>query len=449
MLQVKKKIGTEFSTSISKNETETELSFKIYGGSSEGITESNIGDKFISWSKSINEDNARSIGVANNGIIYLPNLVRCIDEDLANTLDEHITMRASKAYDELVSKFKTSEPDKPYEISNAKELYQSLNKSDENSNYILANDIDLDNFNWIPVKSFNGNLDGNGHTIKNLTIDQTGNIDDNIVSVGFVQNNKGTLKNIVFEKIKINATHRYDTSYETRIRGGLVGFNGGSIINVQVVDSQFNLCLTQENDRSGHDAYPTLDLGGIAGWNEGNIEYCTIRNTTLQGYSDGKNNKGIFYSVVGGLVGTNRSKISNCVSTKLTIESSARGGWHKTASGWSGDTHSWSGYLTGNNEGSISNSIIYNQTSIISKAEALNNYKAKIEAYWGLVSGNNLNSGTFDNVFAMASENLSYFLGNNSKTYSEYVKTTKEELARIVTLWANWKYDNGEFYITK
>lgn len=38
------------------------------------------------------------------------------------------------------------------------------------ANYILMNDIDLGGADWLPLSGFNGNLNGNGHTISNLNI---------------------------------------------------------------------------------------------------------------------------------------------------------------------------------------------------------------------------------------------------------------------------------------
>lgn len=38
------------------------------------------------------------------------------------------------------------------------------------ANYVLMNDIDLGGADWLPLSGFNGNLNGNGHTISNLNI---------------------------------------------------------------------------------------------------------------------------------------------------------------------------------------------------------------------------------------------------------------------------------------
>lgn len=339
-------------------------------------------------------------------------------------------------------------PGKPYKISNAKELAVYL-KNDSNkaekTYYKLVNDIDASEYSWNSIDSFKGELDGDGHKVSHLKIKHVVNINSNIINVGFVQENKGTIKNIVFEDVQMNIEHQYDDSSEKRIRGGIVGTNTnvGKIENVQVVNSTFNLSINIEKDDCGHEAVPVLDLGAIAGWNDGNINYCTVRATTLNGYSDGKHNKGIFYSCVGGFVGTNNKSISNCISTNLTVKSIARGGYYVFLEG-GGNVYSWAGYLTGCNGGTVNNCVIYDQKSIKSEAIAVANYMG-IENYWGLVSGNN--TGTFENVFAMPANGLVNFLGNNSNAYSEYVKSDKEQIASIVKLWDKWSYKNGDFII--
>ena len=102
-------LSTELSMSLSKGDTENRSSFVIYGGSTDGIAASNIGEKFISWSASINEENARSIGVSRKGIIYLPTLISYLDPNLGNLLDTLIKTKADDAYQKLVNQFKNAD----------------------------------------------------------------------------------------------------------------------------------------------------------------------------------------------------------------------------------------------------------------------------------------------------------------------------------------------------
>ena len=446
-------ISAELSASISNNETKNSSSFEIYGGNTDGISESNIGEKFVSWSSSINETNARSIGVSNNGIVYIPAIVSYLNEELGDVIDTLINERANDAYDELVSKFKNSDvtdeedgtPGKPYKIKTPAQLFQYLNSNEEGVYYELANDIDLKDYDWGPIDNFKGVLDGNGYKIMNLSVERVGNLNDTTVDTGFIQVNDGTIKNIAFDNANIRVDYKYDATEERRLRGGLVGLNNGEISNIQVTNSNFDLTIAEEKSSSGHDVNPVLDLGAIAGWNCGNIEYSEVKNTTLKGYSNGRTNFCQTYSVVGGLVGTNRGNISNSISSNINISSEARGGCYVFLAG-GGSVRSWVGYITGNNEKDVKNCVSYNhmENSITSKTNCLANYMG-MENYVGLASGKN--SGTFDNVFVISMESVVKFIGNNGDSYKENIKSDKAKIASIISLWANWSYEDGEFKV--
>src|SRR5690625_291547 len=62
--------------------------------------------------------------------------------------------------------------DSPYLIETAEQLDKM--RGDTGAHYELIADIDLSSLgNWKPIESFSGTLNGNGHVIKNLTIDRT------------------------------------------------------------------------------------------------------------------------------------------------------------------------------------------------------------------------------------------------------------------------------------
>lgn len=102
-------LSAELKASLSKGDTENSSSFVIYGGSTDGISSSNVNEKFVSWSSSIDETNARSIGVSRNGIIYLPTLISYLNPNLGNLLDTIIKSKADEQYKSLVSTFKNAE----------------------------------------------------------------------------------------------------------------------------------------------------------------------------------------------------------------------------------------------------------------------------------------------------------------------------------------------------
>ena len=63
-------------------------------------------------------------------------------------------------------------PDDPYKIATAADLV-AINDYDINAHYVLVADIDLSGMVWstAPIFFFDGILDGQGHTISNLTIE--------------------------------------------------------------------------------------------------------------------------------------------------------------------------------------------------------------------------------------------------------------------------------------
>ena len=89
--------------------------------------------------------------------------------------------------------------------------------ADEDKNIVLVGDIDLSNFmltrsaaasNWVPVgtseQPFSGTFDGNGHTIKNLTLVES-EAKEGKAYIGFFGYAKdATIKNVTFENVYIN-----------------------------------------------------------------------------------------------------------------------------------------------------------------------------------------------------------------------------------------------------
>ena len=104
-----------------------------------------------------------------------------------------------------------------YTIIRTADELQSLNDS-LTGKYILMNDIDLENYDWTPIgsepgRSFrNGELNGNGYVIRNLTVDDT--------SVGgglFAGTADMKILNLGLENVSINGGY---------YSGGLVGLAG-------------------------------------------------------------------------------------------------------------------------------------------------------------------------------------------------------------------------------
>lgn len=156
--------------------------------------------------------------------------------------------------------------------------------------YKLVADIDLSGIgNWIPIGKytgptytapFEGHFDGNGHVIRNMTIQSMDDNDIQIYAGLFgVMGENGTIENIVLENVNVDGREYL---------GGLVGYNMGTINNVSVTGNV-----------TGSSEY----IGGLVGQNyEGSINNCSA-NVSVEGSG-----------AVGGLVGENNAGSMNSCS---------------------------------------------------------------------------------------------------------------------------------------
>lgn len=106
----------------------------------------------------------------------------------------------------------------PYQISTGAELAYLANVvnngtfSSENTFFRLMNDINLDNKAWTPIgntkgsggsTSFRGYFDGNGKTISNLKIDESGESNLGLFGAMYASNN-GSISNLKIDNVIIN-----------------------------------------------------------------------------------------------------------------------------------------------------------------------------------------------------------------------------------------------------
>jgi hypothetical protein len=99
--------------------------------------------------------------------------------------------------------------------------------------YVLDNDIDLSGINWDPIETFKGYLDGKGYVIRNLTIEEITNSDEQR-RFGLFEYHNGYITNLGMEGLNINITALYDSSYEYYV-GGMAGYSDGIIVNSYVI----------------------------------------------------------------------------------------------------------------------------------------------------------------------------------------------------------------------
>ena len=186
----------------------------------------------------------------------------------------------------------------PYQIATAKQLVAVRN--DLAAHYVLNNNIDLSGYSsWNPigdaVYSFSGSFDGNGHVIRNMTIEvQTS--DSYLGLFGYASGAK--LTNVVLE----DATIRGTLSTGNHQVALLVGKTSKTTFKTTLSDCTVSGSIQLvANDTS-------LAIGGIVGQTEGAvIENCVNRaEITLAEESTAT------YLYCGGIAGSAWSDISAC-----------------------------------------------------------------------------------------------------------------------------------------
>ena len=204
----------------------------------------------------------------------------------------------------------TGEPNNPYQIATVSDLISlGENPGHYNKHFILTHDIDLnpnlpggkvfdkaiiapdtnpdDYWNYFQGTPFSGILDGNGHTISNLTI--TG---DHYVGLFGQLVSRAMVRDLKLVNVKVTGSGSYV--------GGLVGCNYGNVIRC---------CKTGSVDSTGN------YVGGLTGYNNGNITHCySTGSISTNGYC------------VGGITGQNTGSITNSYTMGMVEGNSYVGG---------------------------------------------------------------------------------------------------------------------------
>ena len=221
----------------------------------------------------------------------------------------------------------------PYQIATAEQLAylaQQVNTGTDCSEvfFKLTAEINLGGKEWTPIgtgysNAFTGEFSGDGHKIKNLTINSESDY------IGLFGCNGGTIKNVGIEGGSVTGGS---------IVGGVCSVNDGTISNC------YNTASVTGGYKVGGvcgDNYGTIsncyntgsvigteyDVGGVCGYNYGTISNCyntgSVTGTEYDvGGVCGKNYYNISncyntgsvtgYSLVGGVCGDNYGTISNC-----------------------------------------------------------------------------------------------------------------------------------------
>ncbi|NCC01318.1 MAG: DUF4214 domain-containing protein [Clostridia bacterium] len=178
--------------------------------------------------------------------------------------------------------------DKPYEIYTATDL-NILTSSTANTYYKLMNDIDMNGRSFNMIEFFQGNLDGNNKTLKNLSISGTN-------SAAFIEGVESTayIYNLNFENPTITAGNGYAGVFAS-VSGKLenIHVNGGTITSKSGLQSRAGGLAGVLNDIGElKNCYTTANVtaneaGGLIAYMSGKITNCfaggNVSGTTTGG----------------------------------------------------------------------------------------------------------------------------------------------------------------------
>lgn len=147
---------------------------------------------------------------------------------------------------------------------------------DPSASYILMNDIDMAGISW-PCSAFSGKLNGNGHAILNLTIDNPGQAMETV----YDGNRKGyeaqfaglfsTMKNARVENLSLINLRASITADNPFFLGSVAGAAWESEIENCTVSATLEL---RAHDR-------IFGVGGVAGYGSGLVKGCNVDVTLI------------------------------------------------------------------------------------------------------------------------------------------------------------------------
>lgn len=254
-------------------------------------------------------------------------------------------------------------------IYSVSDLQNIKNNNTSSAIFELANDIDGGGQLWTPIDTFYGTLVGNGFSIKNFMINQESSLDNEIAYCGFFYKNRGTIKNIFFKNITVDAYFEYFTSDWRKVNVGTVtGINSGTIKNVHMENIQISSVLNHQKnqDKTPHQ----LNIvGGIAGISKGIISYCSVKNSEISASTSAKKNRCDTSSYAGGICGDVQNVIDNVLVVTTSVATHSEGGF---MDGWftgddldDGILKSYAGNVFGTvNSNNVSKVVSYNSDAI-------------------------------------------------------------------------------------
>lgn len=168
---------------------------------------------------------------------------------------------------------------------------------------VLNTGIDLNSQTWTPIgqtgaTQFLGTFDGNGHTIKNLTVNNTDE-GGNCSSGLFGWLNAATVKNLTVDTARVTGHHNVG------VIAGYLEIAGCTIENCQVKNATIS-CTSANSEANGDKCGGIVGHAGNAGVS---VKDCTVSNTTISAGRDAG-------QVVGAALEAN---VTGCSATNVTV----------------------------------------------------------------------------------------------------------------------------------
>ena len=256
-----------------------------------------------------------------------------------NSSNQAASAGASGFIEDVVQISETDAISQGYTIIKTAEDLKNIS-SNVSGKYILMNDIDLSGVSWSAINSFSGELNGNGYSIKNLTLSSSGTY---YLGLFGYTSSGAVIKNLGLEDVNVSgyrgvgalvgsvsSTTTISNVYMTgtvkasnSVVGGLVGYSN---------------YLTIENSYAAGDVIGVSSTGGLIG----DATRTTIRNSYTSGDVTSSN------SYVGGIAGS-----AGTVSISGTYATGNISGYDRVG-GLVGSTHSITitdSFTTGNIDG--------------------------------------------------------------------------------------------------
>lgn len=169
------------------------------------------------------------------------------------------------------------------------------------TDFDLANkEINLDGKDeWTPVSIIYGTFDGNGFTIKNITIKEK----------GFIENNSGTIKNLTFDAPQVTNLNQST--------GTVVMTNSGTLSNCHVKNADWTI----QGNKDAYVGFLASDMG-----NKAVTEKCSVTDSELTANVVAKASPSF-----AGLIGKNaQGTVIDCFVNNVTISTNQASGYDNT-----------------------------------------------------------------------------------------------------------------------